>query len=457
MQRLRYSRYFKTIFILLDVAVITAVLTRFFVRSQETQITSEAWEQFGLLVALLSFIWILLSGRTKLYSIARNITYTVYLERLSTHIFIFVFGIILLAKVSTQTFLQQDRTLLSFWLFLFLFLTKSLLFFTLKYIRSRGINFRNVMFFSGDPSMDLLRTIFNERRDYGFKVYEYAPEDITDADKLVSFWKEYGIHTMFLSTDAGIVPKAKEYEIYRLAEQNKVRVSLVPSMVRNSFFQYELGYIETHPILVRSRFPLDDVFNMVVKRTFDLAFSVLILLLIGSWLFPLLALLIKLDSRGPVFFIQKRYGYHERVFNCLKFRTMQVNDESALKTTETNDKRITRFGKFLRKTSLDEFPQFINVLKGDMSVVGPRPHMLLVDDLYKVKIGRYAVRSLVQPGITGLAQVNGLRGDRGDMDLQMHKRILADAFYVKNWTLTLDLIIILKTVYLMISGDRNAQ
>ncbi len=240
MQRLRYSRYFKTIFILLDVAVITAVLTQFFVRSQETKITSEVWEQFGLLVALLSFIWILLSGRTKLYSIARNITYTVYLERLITHIFIFVFGIILLAKVSTQTFLQQDRTLLSFWLFLFLFLTKSLLFFTLKYIRSRGLNFRNVMFFSGDPSMDLLRTIFNERRDYGFKVYEYAPADITDADKLVSFWKEYGIHTMFLSTDAGIVPKAKEYEIYRLAEQNKVRVSLVPSMVRNSFFQYDL-------------------------------------------------------------------------------------------------------------------------------------------------------------------------------------------------------------------------
>lgn len=211
------------------------------------------------------------------------------------------------------------------------------------------------------------------------------------------------------------------------------------------------------PVLVRAKFPLDYLTNNTIKRTIDVLFSLLILLFICSWLFPILMIFIKIDSKGPVFFLQKRYGFHDKVFGCIKFRTMCVNDDSTAKTTLENDKRITKIGKFLRKTSLDEMPQFINVLLGEMSVVGPRPHMLLVDDFYKLKIGRYAVRSLVKPGITGLAQVNGLRGDTGNMDIKMQKRILADAFYVKNWTLSLDIIIILKTIFLVIVGDKNAN
>ena len=136
---------------------------------------------------------------------------------------------------------------------------------------------------------------------------------------------------------------------------------------------------------------------------------------------------------------------------------MCVNGECTSKTTAENDRRITKIGKFLRKTSLDEMPQFLNVIKGDMSVVGPRPHMLLVDDFYKLKIGRYSIRSLVKPGVTGLAQVNGLRGDKGNMDIEMKKRILADAFYVKNWTVVLDSVIIFKTVFIVIGGDKNAN
>ncbi|MGE4513580.1 MAG: sugar transferase, partial [Chryseobacterium sp.] len=137
--------------------------------------------------------------------------------------------------------------------------------------------------------------------------------------------------------------------------------------------------------------------------------------------------------------------------------TMIVNEESSTKTTEENDARITRFGKFLRRTSLDEMPQFFNVLKGEMSIVGPRPHMLAVDNYYKPKIGRYSLRSMVTPGITGLAQVNGLRGDAGDIEVEMNKRVLADAFYVRNWSFMLDFVIILKTVLLVIGGDKNAK
>ncbi len=206
------------------------------------------------------------------------------------------------------------------------------------------------------------------------------------------------------------------------------------------------------PILERSKFPLDYLTNIVLKRTFDIIFSLIILIGICTWLFPILYILIKTDSKGPVFFLQKRYGFHDQVFKCIKFRTMYVNADSL-----PTNARITKIGRFLRKTSLDEMPQFLNVLKGDMSVVGPRPHMLLVDDFYKLKIGRYSVRSLVKPGVTGLAQVNGLRGDSGNMDIKMQKRILADAFYVKNWSFSLDLVIILKTVFLVIGGDKNAN
>jgi len=136
---------------------------------------------------------------------------------------------------------------------------------------------------------------------------------------------------------------------------------------------------------------------------------------------------------------------------------MVPNDESATSTTRENDSRITKVGKFLRKTSMDELPQFINVLKGEMSVVGPRPHMLAVDNYYKPKIGRYSLRSMVNPGITGLAQVSGLRGDFGDVEVEMKKRVLADAFYVRNWSFVLDMVIILKTVLLVIGGDKNAK
>lgn len=455
MQKIRYSRYFKVTIILLDVFVIASVFLFFFLRNNDFNDDGEIWEQNLLSLILLTLFWILLSGRTKLYSIARNLTYTIYLERLITHIFLFIFGVILLAKVSNNDFLKQDRFLIAIFLFLMLFLIKSLVFFTLKYLRTLGINYRNIMFLHEDSSTELLKNILTERKDYGFKIFEYPTEEKFNAENLKKFWKDHGIHTMYLS--ALRFEQDEEKDIYKLAETNKVRISLVPSIAKNNFFRYDLGYIEMQPVLVRSKFPLDYLTNITMKRTVDIILSTLILLFICSWLFPLIAILIKLDNPGSIFFLQKRYGYHDKVFSCYKFRTMYVNDDCAKQTTTANDKRITKIGRFLRKTSLDEMPQFLNVLKGEMSVVGPRPHMLLVDDFYKLKIGRYSIRSLVKPGITGLAQVNGLRGDSGDRDIQMQKRILADAFYVKNWSLSLDFIIILKTVFLVINGDKNAN
>lgn len=311
------------------------------------------------------------------------------------------------------------------------------------------------MFLGNGDSTEILKNIFKERKDYGYRIFEHENADATTAE-LVNFWKKNGIHTLFFSTENSY-SESTESEIFKLAEDNKVHISLIPSITQSDFFLYDLAYIQTQPILNQARYPLDYYSNFLMKRAFDIFFSIFVLVLVCTWLFPIIAILIRVSSKGPVFFLQKRYGFHEEVFSCIKFRTMVVNDESTTSTTKENDTRITRVGKFLRKTSLDELPQFINVLKGQMSVVGPRPHMLAVDNYYKPKIGRYSLRSMVTPGITGLAQVSGLRGDLGDVEVEMKKRILADAFYVRNWSFVLDLVIILKTILLVIGGDKNAK
>lgn len=453
MQRIRYSRYLKTIIILLDLLVIASVFILFFAnRNTDLMQNKEVWS-FPLLL-LVSF-WVLLSGRTQIYNIRRNITYTTFIERLITHFILFVIGLVLIRKVSNNQFFGSELSWLSLYLFFFIVLTRSVIYFIIKYLRSLGINNRNVMFLNENSSTKVLKNILKERKDFGYKIFELQNET-ANSEELQLFWKKNGIHTLFLPLETTF-DKVMEDQIFKLAEANKVHISLIPNISQNDWFLYDLGYIENQPVLHQTSYPLDNYFNFSLKRIFDILFSVIILVGICSWLFPIIAILIKTTSKGPVFFIQRRYGFHEEVFNCLKFRTMVVNDDSATKVTAENDSRITRFGNFLRKTSLDEMPQFLNVLKGEMSVVGPRPHMLAVDDYYKPKIGRYSVRSMASPGITGLAQVNGLRGDSGDREVEMKKRALADAYYVRNWSFVLDLVIILKTIILVITGDKKAK
>jgi putative colanic acid biosynthesis UDP-glucose lipid carrier transferase len=180
------------------------------------------------------------------------------------------------------------------------------------------------------------------------------------------------------------------------------------------------------------------------KRIFDIAISVLVLVFIFSWLFPILFLLIKLDSKGPVFFVQKRVGFLGRSFPCLKFRTMHVNSEADTRQATESDPRITRMGSFLRHSNLDELPQFLNVLSGHMSIVGPRPHMYNDCINFSRIVDSYKFRNLMKPGITGLAQVKGYRGPALNFE-QIFRRYQWDAFYVRNAGFWLDLRIVHRT------------
>jgi len=201
--------------------------------------------------------------------------------------------------------------------------------------------------------------------------------------------------------------------------------------------------------------PLDGTRNQFIKRVFDLLFSSVFILLVMSWLLPIIALLIKLDSKGPVFFIQPRSGKYNKPFNCFKFRTMKVNVEANSMQATKDDPRITRLGAFLRRASIDELPQFFNAFIGNMSIIGPRPHMLKHTEEYSKLVEQFMARHYVKPGITGLAQCLGYRGETKDV-VDMENRVRMDRYYIENWTFWLDIKIIFLTVVSLIRGSDKA-
>ncbi|WP_449400246.1 hypothetical protein [Chryseobacterium wanjuense] len=289
---------------MLDLLVIASIFIFFFVsRNQNLKYNQETWYQNVFSLVLLFLFWMLLSGRTKIYNIPRNLTYTLFLERLLVHFLLFILGVLLIGKVSYNVFFNSDIYWLSFYLFFFIFLTKSLIYFGIKYVRSLGINHRNIMFLHEDSSTEVLKNILTERKDYGYKIFEYKNPEIKP-EELIEFWKTNGIHTLFIPIENSFNEKT-EKEIFKLAEANKVHISLIPSITQSDFFLYDMGYIQTQPVLNQAKYPLDYYSNFLLKRIFDIVFSSIILVCICSWLFPLIAILIKSSSKGLFFSYRK--------------------------------------------------------------------------------------------------------------------------------------------------------
>jgi len=245
------------------------------------------------------------------------------------------------------------------------------------------------------------------------------------------------------------------YNIMNQADQACIRFRILPNLDHFVRRPVHIEYIEDMPVLSLRNEPLEDVGNRIKKRLFDLTVSVLVIVFILSWLVPIIALLIKLGSKGPVFFIQKRNGKDGKPFNCLKFRSMKVNADSNSKQATKNDSRITKLGNFMRKTSIDELPQFFNVLMSDMSVVGPRPHMLKHTEDYSRLINQFMIRHFLKPGITGWAQVNGYRGETKTVQ-DMANRVKYDIWYLENWSLMLDARVVFMTAFNVAKGEKNA-
>ena len=245
------------------------------------------------------------------------------------------------------------------------------------------------------------------------------------------------------------------YTLMYQAEKECIRFKIVPNLSVFITRDVHIEYFGDLPILSLRSEPLDDVGNRVKKRMLDIAVSLFVIVFFLSWMVPIFALLIFIESGESVFFKQLRTGKNKKSFYCLKFRSMKSNKDADLKQATENDARVTRLGRFIRKTSLDEFPQFINVFKGEMSLVGPRPHMLKHTTDFSKIVDDYMVRQFLKPGITGWAQINGYRGEITNPE-QIKMRVDKDLWYLENWNLWLDIQILFLTVYYVLRGDKNA-
>ena len=243
-------------------------------------------------------------------------------------------------------------------------------------------------------------------------------------------------------------------ELVDFCDKNMIRFKIVPDFRGFMFKRVNVEFFDDVPVVTLREEPLTDFINRFIKRTFDIVFSFLVIVFILSWLYPIIAILIKSSSKGPVLFKQARSGVDNQEFRCYKFRSMAQSDDADTKQAVKGDNRITKIGAFLRKSSLDEFPQFINVFMGDMSIVGPRPHMLLHTEEYSALINKYMVRQLIKPGITGAAQVKGFRGETKELE-DMEGRIRLDVWYIENWSLSLDINIIFHTVWNVFKADEK--
>lgn len=336
------------------------------------------------------------------------------------------------------------------------FLKFSIFYLLRKYRLFYGGNWRNVVILGNGKSVEELAYFFNDNPDYGYnlmKIFDLKTNKKESLEEACIYVLDNKVDEIYGSLNS--LSNSNVEELINFADNNLKTIKLLPdsknTLLRNLAVEY-YGYI---PIISLRIIPLEKEVNKRFKRIFDIVFSVLIIFFILSWLTPLLAILIKLDSKGPIFFKQRRNGLNYEEFICYKFRSMRLNPIADLEQVQKNDPRITRLGRFIRKTSIDELPQFFNVLLGDMSVVGPRPHMVSHTEMYAKSIDKFMVRHFIKPGITGLAQINGYRGEV-ETEKDIINRVRFDIFYLENWTILLDLKIIFKTVINAIKGEEKA-
>jgi len=332
-----------------------------------------------------------------------------------------------------------------------------------KLYRRKGYNTKNIIIIgAGKNGMELYRVIKTDL-SYGFNVLGFFDDNEQLKDILPNYLgriDEMEAYTQSQTVDEiyCTIPGTNSEKISALlafAEKNMIRFYILPEFYRDVKKSMILEIMESIPLLSIRNEPLQSPYNRVMKRAFDIVFSFLVLIICYPPLYIVTAILIKISSPGPILFKQKRTGIYGQIFECYKFRTMRINEEADLRQAEKDDPRTTKIGSFLRRTNLDEFPQFVNVFMGDMSVVGPRPHMLIHTELYSKLIDKYMVRHLVKPGITGWAQITGYRGETRTLE-QMEGRVKRDVWYLENWSFFLDLKIVFVTIINMFRGEKNA-
>ncbi|MCC3152799.1 undecaprenyl-phosphate glucose phosphotransferase [Hymenobacter sp. BT770] len=414
---------------------------------------------------IINIAWILASGVGQIYAYRQLIVFRRFLKSTYTIYFVWAF-LVLVSSFLLRAVLPLARefaytTILSFSGAL---LVARMFYLLIRaWVRKKGGLHRRVLILGYNKVAERLATYLESEelsvRIAGFvddlrKPATHAKYSIFPGiSDTLSIARQHGV-TEIYST---IMPEnnSSVYGMMLQADQDLIRFRIVPDFAYFINRPVHVDYLYELPILSVRKEPLQEVMNRFKKRAFDIVVSLGVCIFILSWLVPLLGIIIYLQSPGPIFFVQKRSGLNNAPFDCFKFRSMTVNQESNTKQATRNDARVTRIGRFMRKTSLDEFPQFLNVLLGQMSIVGPRPHMLKHTVEYSGLEDQYMIRQFLKPGITGWAQVNGFRGEITELR-HIQKRVEFDLWYLENWSLSLDLKIMFLTVYNVFKGEENA-
>lgn len=457
-QKGRYGRYIHLILIFIDFIIINAVF--FTIAWLEPEFVAERARTVWLL-ANMAYLPVAYSLRNthKTRSIQMENVVANSLKAVGGHALIFISGLYFVGidQIPWQIFAEFYGLL---FIVFPLWWTVSRLY--IKQYRRKGRNFSRAVIVGTNPTAQRLMQELSSDNGFGYKFMGFfddekrsdTPQEMYRGpiSLLDDFVREHQINEIFCT-----LPGENADALSRtlaVADANVAQYYYVPPISRyinRNFEMYALGSV---PVMSIRHNPLMRMRNRVLKRSFDILFSTVAMVLFPIVLIPV-AIAIKISSPGPVFFKQKRTGYKGKEFTCYKFRTMRVNAQAdSLQATE-HDPRKTKVGDFMRRTNIDELPQFINVFLGNMSVVGPRPHMLKHTEEYSRLIDKYMVRHLIKPGITGWAQVNGLRGQT-DQLWQMEQRVEHDVWYIEHWSFLLDLKIIVRTVINAIHGEKNA-
>lgn len=443
----RYSGYIRPFSYLIDLIIINVSALYIFFFHSNTIVYS----------ILISFAWIAIAIYLGFYEVYR---YTKVIAILNCALKQFIlFSLFCLAlELFYSDFYFQKRVV--FYVFvsiaIILFFKLSIYYFLRKFRVLYGGNSRSVVLLGNSKSISPLKNFFTENPDYGYRlmnIFTLENNKKERIDECLSYVISSKTDEIYCSM--ADLSDSQISDIIDFADNNLKTLKFIPDEKQIFSRTAKFEYYDYIPVISLRNILQDETINKIIKRLFDIVFSFLIIMGLLSWLTPILAIIIKLESKGPLFFIQKRNGLNYKEFNCYKFRSMYINDKADLDLASKNDVRITKVGKFIRKTSIDELPQFFNVFLGEMSVVGPRPHMVSVANLYALKVDKFMVRHFVKPGITGLAQTKGYRGEV-ETDEDIINRVKYDIFYMENWSILLDVEIILKTIYNVIKGDEKA-
>ncbi len=427
---------------------------------------SSSENEFALKMALwVTIAWIYLGYSFKVYNSNRIEPFEKSFNNLFQTLFVHILVVFSLVFLLRTFALTKDIILHAYLFFIpFDLIWRLFLLFWLRKSRSANDHFRTAIIIGNGPMASQIYKILQTHKGYGYKVLGVFDDSNSGASNLdlltdgnlndaQSFCEQENIEDIFCALP--LTEATKISEMLSFAERHLIRFKIVPDFTAIHNKPFAIDYYGFVPVISPVAEPLSNYFNSLIKRFFDVLFSLLVIVLILSWLIPIVAIIMMVEAKGAIFYRQNRSGLNYKTFRIFKFRTMNVMEsDDEFSQAKENDCRITKFGKFMRKTNIDELPQFINVLIGQMSIVGPRPHPLKLNDEYRSIISKYMIRHLVKPGVTGLAQVKGFRGETADHS-KMKKRIVADVFYIENWSFLLDVKIILLTILNMVKGEKN--